>query len=314
LEGSVDHNTVSLVPAILILSPISAMAKVTPLHKSGNGPSTAKTSSATAGPSRKRPASGQAPSSDEEDDELELNGAQLVAEDDEDVDAEDDEEYEIDTGSSNGDLGDFQYDRDEEEGEELDSLRKRRDGDDEFTDSSDDADFEDDEADDGEDDEEGYNSSDIDALSSPSTSVSSRSRSSNFKAGSPTLDELIARHTVKPSESASALSGYVRSGANVDGTTYSAAKSGKGKLVPSKLVKGGWKREYEDIEAGYGSESSTEDVSGFACIATRENGRINAEWRENAGCGRTRTRSATFPWNGTMISLTLGTRSTGKRS
>jgi hypothetical protein len=34
-----------------------------------------------------------------------------------------------------------------------------------------------------------------------------------------------------------------------------------GKLRPSKLVKGGYRREYEDIEAGYGSESSTEDVS-----------------------------------------------------
>jgi ribosome biogenesis protein ERB1 len=291
------------------------MAKVTPLHKSGNGPSTAKTTSATAGPSRKRPASREAPSSDEEDDELELNGAQLVAEDEEDDDVEDDEEYEIDTGSSNGDLGDFQDDQDEEEGEgeELDSLRKRRDGDDEFTDSSDDADYENDEADDGQDDEEGYNSSDIDALSSPSTSVSSRSRSSNFKAGSPTLDELIARHTVKPSESASALSGYVRSGANVDGTTYSAAKSGKGKLVPSKLVKGGWKREYEDIEAGYGSESSTEDVSGLTTLLP---GRTDKSMLSGGKCwcGRTQTRSATFPWNGTMISLTLDTRSTGKRS
>jgi ribosome biogenesis protein ERB1 len=61
------------------------------------------------------------------------------------------------------------------------------------------------------------------------------------------LSRLIARNTVKPDESVGAEG------------KLSTAKESKGKLVPSKLVPGGYRREYDDIEAGYGSESSTED-------------------------------------------------------
>lgn len=60
---------------------------------------------------------------------------------------------------------------------------------------------------------------------------------------------MIAKNTIKPDDNV-----------GTDGR-ISNAKQGHGKLVRSKLVDGGYKREYEDVEAGYGSESSTEDVS-----------------------------------------------------
>jgi ribosome biogenesis protein ERB1 len=64
---------------------------------------------------------------------------------------------------------------------------------------------------------------------------------------------MIAKNSVKPDEAI--------------GTDdkVSRAKEGVGSLVPSKLVEGGYKREYEDVEAGYGSESSTEDVCRAFC-------------------------------------------------
>ena len=99
--------------------------------------------------------------------------------------------------------------------------------------------------------ESGYNTSDIEAMYSSSTSVSSSPKSSGKELSiDEKLSRLVAKNTIKPDESI--------------GTDekISRAKEGTGRLRPSKLVPGGYLREYEDIEAGYGSESSTEDVSG----------------------------------------------------
>ena len=93
--------------------------------------------------------------------------------------------------------------------------------------------------------ESGYNSSDIDqSESSSSTSPSEFPHSTDEK-----LSRLISKNSIKPDESLGAVG------------KISTAKEG-GKLVRSQLVDGGFRRGYEDIEAGYGSESSTEDVSG----------------------------------------------------
>lgn len=97
----------------------------------------------------------------------------------------------------------------------------------------------------------GYNSSDLDDISS-STSVSSRSESGRAKTTDEKLSEMMRKGTTKPDE-----------GIGAEGK-LSRAKDGNGRLIRSKLVEGGYKREYEDVEAGYGSESSTEDVSAFA--------------------------------------------------
>lgn len=174
-----------------------------------------------------------------------LNGKLAPEEDD-----EDNEDFEIDTGSSNGDLEDF-LDR-----EALDSPA-------------------DDEQDEG-DDDEGYNTSDIEAMEDVSddegdlddnSSVASSSVApSTIPDSNLTLDQLIARHTYKPDENmdihvSAATGGRPLVGDEKSGK-FSSAKEGTGRLVPSKFVKGGMTREYEDIEAGYGSESSTEEVSG----------------------------------------------------
>lgn len=236
------------------------MARSAAPKKAAAGPSTAK----SAGPSRKRAAEAEPPIADS-DDELELDGT-LPQGDGEDED-EDDEQYEIDEGSSNGDLEDFEKEEEEEESGVAGRTRRaprvvQRDaagsGEDEDEKDSDDADFED--GDDDDEDDEGYNSSDIDDMTD-NTSVSSTSRTDKPAAGSPTLDELIAQNTVKPDEAADTVGEYARGDGIAGGARFSQAKLGKGTMVPSKLVRGGWKREYEDIEAGYGSESSTEDVS-----------------------------------------------------
>lgn len=216
---------------------------------------------------------------DEDDDDpvLATNGKALDADEDSAADDEDDdEEFEIDTGSSNGDLEDFQ-----EGGSDVEA------------DSEEDVD----------DDDEGYNTSDIEALeddggedededpyrdSSPSTSISSRTGPSSSKPKKDvTLDELIAKHSSKPRLDDGSLDpmkvegGLVREAGDDDDDDdfisqqhritggrilrnegsgkFSTAKEGVGKMVPSKLVKGGFIREYDDVEAGYGSESSTED-------------------------------------------------------
>lgn len=215
--------------------------------------------------------------SEEEQGEFEVNGEGFEISDDEDgddeamSDEEDDEEFpELDSGSEEGDV-------DEEEDDEEDVAEGRE---------RDEDDSEEDELDDEESgSESGYNTSDIEAMYSSSTSVSSSPRAEKGKELSidEKLSRLVAKNTVKPDESI--------------GTDekISRAKEGTGKLRPSKLVPGGYLREYEEIDAGYGSESSTEDVSCYFSFLPRETQSHRAD-------GRTRTRSETSPWNGTMTS------------
>lgn len=190
---------------------------------------------------------------DEEDEEdLVPNGGELEMgedeedEDDDELDEDEDEEAfpELDSGSDDGD--------DEEDEADLEAAGQAEDdSDDELLD------------DEGTGSESGYNSSDIDALgeeddddnaSIPSSSTSVQLSPSSSKdnlnlSTDEKLSKMIAKHSVKPDETL--------------GTDdqISRAKEGQGKLVRSKLVKGGYRREYDDVEAGYGSESSTEDVS-----------------------------------------------------
>jgi ribosome biogenesis protein ERB1 len=181
-----------------------------------------------------------------------------VAEEDEEEDEDDAEEFEIDTGSSNGDLDDF-LDR-----EALES-------------PADDED-EEDEEDDDDDDEEGYNTSDIEAMENASgddeqdddvddtSSIASSSIApSTVPDSNLTLDQLIAKHTYKPDENMDVYVSQATGGRPLvgDATTgkFSNSKEGTGRLVPSKFFKGALMREYDEIEAGYGSESSTEEVS-----------------------------------------------------
>ncbi|GHJ86880.1 hypothetical protein NliqN6_3282 [Naganishia liquefaciens] len=182
-------------------------------------------------------------------------------------DEEDDEDFEIDTGSSNGDLDDF-----------LDREALESPGDDE-----------DEEDEDEEDDEEGYNTSDIEAMENASdeeadlvddtSSVASSSIApSTVPDSNLTLDQLIARHTYKPEENmdihiTAATGGRPLVGDEKSGK-FSSAKEGTGKLVPSKFVKGAMTREYDDIEAGYGSESSTEEN-------TNTIGNVPIEWYDD---------------------------------
>lgn len=95
----------------------------------------------------------------------------------------------------------------------------------------------------------GYNSSDIDdePFGSPSTTSTSlpRSSSSRLRSSSP-MSRFIAEHTVKPDERDHAV-------------PEKPEDELAGKMVISELT-GRPKRVYRDVEAGYGSESSTEDV------------------------------------------------------
>ena len=109
-----------------------------------------------------------------------------------------------------------------------------------------------------EEDEEGYNSSDIDALdndddegtSPPPSLTHSRStgfsRSSRSRSRSP-ISHFIAENTTKPDERDPSI-------------ILRPEDERAGVWTTSKLT-GRPKRVYPDIEAGYGSESSTEDVS-----------------------------------------------------
>jgi ribosome biogenesis protein ERB1 len=199
---------------------------------------------------------------DEEDDDFAPVGQlELEADDEDDEELDDDDEDEedfpeLDSGSELAD--------DDMEGDSEDELL-----DDEETGS-----------------ESGYNTSDIEDMENdsdaPSSSTSAPpSRSSSFKdlTTDEQLSKMIAKNTIKPDDEV-----------GTDGR-ISNAKQGHGKLVRSKLVDGGYKREYEDVEAGYGSESSTEDVSHD--ISTMQVG-ANV---------RTQTQSEMYPWNGTMTYL-----------
>jgi ribosome biogenesis protein ERB1 len=214
----------------------------------------------------------------EPESEDELAGLEAVGIDQKE-DEEDEEELELDTGSSDGD------DEDEGEGDLRDFLvedvageqaqrisrqqrqqrRSRAEPSDEDQLSSFSSDEEDSQAGLGLDDEEGYNSSDIDALSSSSHASSFPNKTPRDE---PTLDELFSRHTTKPNETEYSLTGSVATGGRAlegDGRwrtgKFSSAKEGMGRKRESRYAKGSYVREYDEIEAGYGSESSTEDVS-----------------------------------------------------
>ena len=201
-----------------------------------------------AGPSRliatssKKRGAEEIPTEKEDDDEFGVNGDGLDLSDE---GSESDGEYDEDVDGVNGDEEDFpELDSGSEEEEGDDKLKTRQHG-------GDDTDSEDEPLDDEETgSESGYNSSDIDAMYSSATSHSSSPSSSKQNLSlDEKLSKLIAENSVKPDE---------RIGTD---EKVSRAKDGTGKLVPSKLVAGGYKREYDDVEAGYGSESSTEDVS-----------------------------------------------------
>lgn len=171
---------------------------------------------------------------EEEEPEFQVGGELELSDEGEDDDEElevlEDEFPELDSGSD----GDVEEEDDAEEDEES--------GDERLDDEEDGS-------------ESGYNSSDIERMyeegdeSSPATSVASDSEDDETKAlpADERLSRMIERNTVKPDDSVGAEG------------PLSYAKESTGRLVPSRLVPGGYRRKYRDIEAGYGSESSTED-------------------------------------------------------
>lgn len=176
------------------------------------------------------------PEIDEDEDEFAVGGELEMSEAEEDEQEDEESEGEeafpeLDSGSE---AEDVEGDADEEV---------------EDDDTSDEEDLDDEE--DGS--ESGYNSSDIEAMyaSSPASSTSDLLASPKSDTHELTVDEklsrMIAKNTVKPDENIGA-----------EGQLSNAKKS-KGVLRPSRLVPGGYTREYDEIEAGYGSESSTED-------------------------------------------------------
>lgn len=249
-----------------------------------------RTSANGAGPSRvavpsystkKRPAQQVEDEDDEDDEDFVPNGAQLeLGEEDDEGDSQD---------------GEADEDDDEEAFPELDSGSEADADDEEGAVSRIDGDETEDDEEELLDDEEtgsesGYNSSDIDAMgdddeeddASSSTSLSPSASSS--KADMTTdekLSKMIAKNSIKPNDE-------IGTDARI-----SSAKQGHGKLVRSKLVEGGYKREYEDVEAGYGSESSTEDVSGRSSCRCSHSKELMIP--------RTQTRSAMCLSSGTMI-------------
>lgn len=184
-------------------------------------------------PAKKRAVEEVEEEDDEDDEDFELTGEGLDLSENEELDDgavsgnEDEEDFpELDSGSEDEEMvdADGDVDADTEEEEALDDEESGS--------------------------ESGYNSSDIDDMySSAPTSPSSVGKELSVDEK---LSRLVAKNTIKPDESI--------------GTDekISRAKEGTGKLRPSKLVPGGYLREYDDIEAGYGSESSTEDVSDIA--------------------------------------------------
>ncbi len=208
---------------------------------------------------------------DEEDEEED--------EDDEDEDGEDFPELDIGSDEDGEEFPQLDIGSDEEEaaedeeadGKSADEAATAEDGADADTESEEDEELDDEDSM----SESGYNSSDIEAMYDSPASPGS---SSTTLLGEERLSKLIAKHTVKPDDDIGA-EGQI-----------SGAKLGEGRLRPSKLVKGGFTREYEDVEAGYGSESSTEDVShlnrAFAYIrADAQNpntiGNVPIEWYED---------------------------------
>jgi hypothetical protein len=213
----------------------------------------------------------------------------------EEVEDEEDNDFapvgELDLEADDEDDEELEEDEDEDEFPELDSGS-------ELADDAMEGDSEDELLDDEETgSESGYNTSDIEDMENdsdaPSSSTSAPpSRSSSFKdlTSDEQLSKLIAKNTIKPDDEV-----------GTDGR-ISNAKQGNGKLVRSKLVDGGFKREYDDVEAGYGSESSTEDVSQRLLHKQR-----------GLTC-RIPIQSETFLWNGTMTCPISDTMSTDVKS
>lgn len=205
--------------------------------------SSSKTQPKQSTTSKKRLASPQDESEDEQDEGF-MNGDGLDLGDEADTEEQDDDEE----GS--------------EEEEAFPELDSGSDGDEEESDEDEDEDSE---------DGSGYNSSDIERLyqdgsdlededgdgSSPPTTPSSSVDKLDLPVDEK-LSKLISRSTVKPND---AIGGDER---------ISLSKDGKGRIVESKYVNGTYKREYEDYEAGYGSESSTEEVS-LICLYLSRN-------------------------------------------
>ena len=263
---------------------------------------------------------------DEDDlDELGLNGDALdLLDGDDSADGEEDSDGEAEIVEEDEELfpeldsGSELDDEDEDPDEVLDGTRQLLGDEDGESDGSDLEDIQDEE--DGS--QSGYNSSDIEAQYSSSTSLSSKAPSGRRKlSGKPNgastdkLDKLgartdlstdeklarmIAADTVKPDESVG------------DNTKISRAKEGKGVLRPSRLVPGGYRREYDDIEAGYGSESSTEDVGGHWNVTPLFASRFRV-WRAKGRCCRTPIPLEIFPWNGTTTCHISGTTVSGRK-
>jgi ribosome biogenesis protein ERB1 len=77
-------------------------------------------------------------------------------------------------------------------------------------------------------------------------------------------------------------------------------------LRKSKFVEGSWVREYEEFEAGYGSESSTEEVSQFVFFTGK------SRWkaiRTETDC-RTSSSRSSFLFPPVLTSLDGGTQNT----
>lgn len=205
-------------------SPLPFLLAMAPLSQSSRKRKTAEPEASTSS-SKSAVPDNLALGGDEEDGEEHT--------DDEAVMDEDEEPFpELDLGSSDEDDGEF---ADGEGGEE-----------DEGEDSEDE-------------DEEGYNSSDIDALdndsgneaTSPPPSLThsrstAHSRSSRSRSKSP-ISHFIAENTSKPDER--------------DPSIILRPEDERAGVWTVSQLTGRPKRVYPDIEAGYGSESSTEDVS-----------------------------------------------------
>ncbi|TYJ51661.1 ribosome biogenesis protein ERB1 [Cryptococcus floricola] len=155
------------------------------------------------------------------------------------IDMSDDEELAEEDGEEDGEDAFPEFDSElEDGGDEL-----------ELADSdADDSDEEYDQDDEESGSESGYNSSDIEAMyESSASSVSSHDEEGQPISTDEKLAKMIAKNTIKPNDA-------IGTDAKI-----STAKEGVGRRVPSKFVKGSFMREYDEYEAGYGSESSTED-------------------------------------------------------
>lgn len=187
-----------------------------------------KSAPKTAGKSKKRAVEQV---SEESDEEFGDQGSGIdMSDDEEEVDGDDEEDEDEAFPEFDSELED--NDQEEASDEEQDEQ-----------DTSDESEIVEEDSD----SESGYNTSDIERMYASDDDLSSEEN--KYLPVDEKLSRLIAKNTVKPDDSI--------------GTDdkISRAKEGVGRLVPSKHVKGSFVREYDEYEAGYGSESSTEDVS-----------------------------------------------------